>query len=97
MQPWPPYLDPLPYPPELCVMLVYSLLDAGWRGKGIGRELNQRRMAAVREQGFRYVFATVHPEHQVNMDIQLSMGFEVIAQKKIFSHQLMRNLLFMAL
>ncbi len=97
MQPWPNYLEPMPYPPEKCVMLVYTLLDAKWRGQGIGKRLNEARMTAIRRQGFRYLFATIHPENTLNMQLQQAMGFRVIAQKNMFSSQQLRNLLFMEL
>lgn len=97
MTTWPEYLDPTTLPTEQCGLMLYSLVDPHWRGKGIGQALNQARLDIAKAQELRYLFATVHPDNTPSMKNLSCFGFEVIAQKMMFSQPVLRNLLFLDL
>lgn len=97
MSPWPNYLNPVSYPEHQCALLLQNMVAPAWRGQGISKLLNQGRLAFARQQGFRYLFCTVHPDNQANIRSLQSFGFQVIEQRPMFTEQLLRNLMFLDL
>ncbi len=97
MNPWPDYLAKMDVPPVLCGMMLIALVDPNWQNLGIGKRLNLARLDVAKQLGFRYLFCTVHPNNAPNINNLLKLGFKVIAQKPIFSEQLLRNIMFLDL
>lgn len=97
MDPWPQYLDRMDYPHPQCAMMHYIIVAPDFRGMKIAAKLTDARMAAAKEKGFRYLFSTIHPDNHASNHNLRRRGFECIAQKPMFSEQLMRNLYFLDL
>lgn len=97
MTPWPAYLEPVPYDSERCALMLYNLVHPNWRGQGVGKKLNLARIAAAHAAGFNYLYCTTHPDNIANNQMLQQLGFTVIAQRPMFSEQLLRNLLFLDL
>lgn len=93
MHPWPDYLDPCEYPTQECALMLFNLVDPQYRGQGIGKQLSKARIASAKNAGFRHLFVTVHPDNAPSIRILDGLGFTFIAQKPMFSNQLMRNLM----
>ena len=93
MTPWPDYLDPPEHPPETCALMLLNVVDPAYRGKGIGKQLADARIQAARARGFHHLFVTVHPDNTPSMRVLEQQGFQLIAQKPMFSNQLLRNLM----
>jgi len=97
MKNWPDYLEPCHYPPERCALMLYNLVDPEYRGQGIGKQLSAARLKAAVNAGFEHLFTTVHPDNEPSIRVLTKLGFQVIAQKPMFSNQLMRKLMYLHL
>lgn len=98
MQPWPDYLNEYNYyQPEQCALMLYNLVDPNCRGKGVGKQLAQARIELAKQLGLKHLLVTVHPDNHATVHILEQSGFELIAQKPMFSQQLLRNLMHLAL
>ena len=97
MSPWPAYLEKAEYPESECALMLHNMVDPSWRGQGIAKLLNQGRITLARGQGLRYLFSTVHPENTPSIKSLKRSGFRVLDQRKMFSEQLLRNLMFLDL
>ncbi len=97
MAPWPEYLEPVQYPSEQCALMLFNMVHPQWRGQGIGKRLNMARMDAAASHGFNYLYCTTHPDNVANFKMLRQLGFEEIAQKPLFSEQLLRSLMFLDL
>jgi len=97
MDPWPTYLERMDVSPALCGMMLIALVDPDWQGRGIGKQLNLARLDIAKQLGFRYLFSTVHPDNLPSINNLRKLGFNVIAQKPMFSEQLLRSVLFLDL
>lgn len=97
MTPWPSYLNPTDYPTDCCALMLINMVAPKWRGKGLSKQLNNGRLELARQNGFRYLFATVHPDNKPSISSLESVGFRVIEQRPMFQEQLLRNLMFLDL
>ena len=97
MTPWPSYLNPIDYPTDCCALMLMTMVAPKWRGQGLSKQLNRERLALAQQHGFRYLFATVHPDNTPSISSLKSWGFRVIEQRPMFEEQLLRNLMFLDL
>jgi ribosomal protein S18 acetylase RimI-like enzyme len=97
MTPWPDYLEPTELNPEECALMLLNLVDPEYRGLGIGKNLLKARIESAKQAGFFHLYATVHPDNTASVHVLTGLGFEIIAQKPMFSNQLMRNLMYLNL
>lgn len=93
MVPWPEYLDSPEHPPATCALMLLNLVDPAYRGRGIGKQLSDARIASAQAAGIRHLYVTVHPDNEPSNRVLNRLGFRLIAQKPMFSNQLMRNLM----
>jgi len=93
MEPWPAYLDAPQYPPAQCALMLLNLVAPDYRGQGVGHRLALARIKAARARGFRHLFATVHPDNHASMKVLERQDFRLIAQRPMFTEQLLRNLM----
>jgi ribosomal protein S18 acetylase RimI-like enzyme len=97
MSSWPNYIEPCEHNPEQCALMLINLVDPSYRGKGIGKQLSAARIASAIKSGIYYLYVTVHPDNTPSISILKSFGFVLIAQKHMFSNNLMRNLMYLNL
>lgn len=83
--------------PETSALMLYNLVDAKYRGLGIGKALAHARLTLAEENGFTQLFSTVHPDNVSSQKILKQLGFRRIVQKPMFSTQLLRDLLHLSL
>lgn len=91
---WPHYFDFLPQPSGRCALLHSILVHPDYRGKGIGKALTLKRMAAIAQEKVEHVYATVHPDNTASFNNLDRLGFAVIAKRPLFEQQLMRLVMY---
>lgn len=101
MQPWPPYLseflDTEKHDPDKCALMLYNLVAPDARGFGIGKLLANKRIDIAKEKGFEHLYATVHPDNHASVVLLEKSGFRKVAQKTLFTEQLLRNVMYLSL
>ena len=97
LSPWPTYLksdyQPIDSQPEHCALMLLNLVAPQFRGQGLGKRLAEARMKAAKAQSIKHLFATVHPDNRASMSILERQGFQLVAQQRLFTEQLLRNLM----
>jgi putative acetyltransferase len=71
---------PTPALPEGCAELVKFYLDAGYRGRGIGRMLMDKSIDSAREFGFRQIYLESMPELGKAISMYEKAGFRSISK-----------------
>lgn len=69
---------PTPALPDGCAELVKFYLDAGYRGRGIGRMLMDKSIESARELGFRQIYLESMPELGKAISMYEKAGFRSI-------------------
>ena len=73
------------FPPEnynLVAHMESLLVTDSFRGQGIGKKLMIQGEHILKQQGFYYLLATVHPENMGSLKTMLSLDYEMIATKE---------------
>lgn len=80
---------------KVVVMDSVAILPA-YRGQNLQYRLMQATEADLRERGYRYLIATVHPDNQVSLNNCLKQGYKIMATKEKYGgfirHILLKDL-----
>ncbi len=64
-----------------CAHMDTACVRPAYRGHGLQKRLMLAAEARLRDQGFAYAFATVHPDNAASLRSMVSIGYSIVATK----------------